>query len=695
MADRYTMTSLIAIEKRDGSKLNNCSDVSFESEETRVSSSDNKDLTMRQSRTIVQNVVKGIFHSNVVRANLSKSKLSTSSHIDESLGMDKRLKAWYTSLLEREEMQARISRKTGKRPEEMLFNLPVSVEQRDKGTIQRLLDFAGRMNPETLSKKTPGVLPAYIKRDTCSTVPELQETLPKPERKGKAIVKISGLPRTTKAEILGVVIPTKTRCKGDDSKWVNSKALDEHIEEKRDDIRHVVEFYPDIDKLEVVGTEFSYSHDEKIKLIKKHEIYTVSNTTCETEEPLMDHEQAISEVGAVIDPWRHVNVGIKINDKVLILDHEDCCQNLEYSYYFECEPYQVQLQNVVRLENIGKKCIHCTWHRIGQGTTLSDYWRTFKFGSFLFGDKEIVLLPGDVHFTKVVFQPFNVCIQRQLWKLSIHSQLVPCEKMSVTLTLHGKCVPPAMYLNKLRKLMANVIDKSNDLAMRNLALQQTELVSLIKPPEDLCPHKRELNDLDIFNNENIGYRCDRFDDIEILRTLYNSLKKPREPAWDLRLESIKQLILRISDPLEREQHFERFVLMKESINFDSDKKSDPILDHSSERERSCLIYVKGCIANGIDEWEELVATLEQRALNLEFQRFYTSLYQNNKDKTSQNEPETKPWLVPLKYDKPEQYVLKKLRSKKYYRDSIYIQTYSVICDIVENIVSVIESTDFI
>lgn len=691
MADRYTLTSLIAVERRNDSKLNNCSDISFGSEESRVSSSDNKDLNMRKSRTIVQGIINGIFHSNVVKADLSKSKLSTSSLIDDSLEMDKRLKAWYTSLLEREQMQTRISRKTGKRPEEMLFNLPVSVEQRDKGTIQRLLDFAGRMNPEALSKKTPIVLPAYIKTDTCATIPELQETLPQPERKGKAEVEISGLPRTTKAEILGVVNPTKTRCKGDDSKWVNSKALDQYIEEKGDDIRNVVEFYPDIDKLEVVGAELSYCHDEDIDLIDMPEIFTISDTTCETKET--DHGQAISEDGPVVDPWRHVNAGIKINNKVFILDIGGCCQNLRYSYNFECEPYQVQLKNVVRLENIGKKCIECAWHRMERRTNLSPSRGTF--GNFLFGDKNIVLLPGDVHITKVVFQPFHVCIHRQLWKLSINSHMVSCERMSLFLILYGKCVASAMYLNKLSKLMANAIDKSNALTMRNLAMKQSELAPLIKPPEDLCPHKRELNDLDIFNNVNIGYRCDRFDDIENLRTLYDSLKMPREPAWDLRLESIKQVILRITDPLEREQHFERFVLMKESINFDSDKRSDPISDHSSERERSCLIYVRGCIANGLDEWEELVATLEQRAFNLEFQRFFASLYQNNNDKTSQYEPETKHWLVPLKYDKPELYVLKKLRSKKYYRDSIYMQTYSVICDIVENIVSVIESTDFI
>lgn len=691
MAEIFKKLSMITIREQikhgNNSKLNNCSDIS--SEGSRVSMDENQDLTMHQSKSIAQGIIKGIFHSNLSKIDRSRSKLSTSSHIEDSLDMDKRLKDWYKSLKEREQMQRKISRKTGKRPKEMLFNLPVSVEQRDKGTIQRLLDIAGRLNPETLSQKTPSVLPAYIDRDTCLTIPELHETLPNLETKGQTTIEISGLPRTTKSEILRMVIPTETRCKGDNSKWVNSKALDKLIEEKSDYIRHVVEFYPDIDKLEVVGMGLSYFHDKDINMIDKAEMITISSTTSVTEDCLMVHEQTISEVDAVIDPWRHVNVGIKINNKVFILDYGIFCQNLEYSYYFECEPYQVQLQNVMRLENIGKSCIQCEWHCIDQKRKLSNYWG-FSIENFLFGNRSIVLLPGNVHFTKVVFQPFSVCNHRQLWELSIYLQMSSRERLSSTVILHGKCVPPAMYTNKLKKLMNKVIDKSNDLTMRNLAKRQSTVAPLIKPPEDLCPHKRELNDLDIFNNKNIGYRCHRFDDIESLRMLYNSLKKPREPAWDLRLVSIKQLILRISDPLERELCFKRFVRMKESINYDSDKRLESIIDYSSERERSCLIYVRGCIANGIDEWEDLVAMLEQRAFNLEFQRFYASLYENNN-----NEPETKPWLVPLKYGKPKLYVLKKLRSKKYYRDSIYIQTYSVICDIVENIVSVIESTDYI
>lgn len=687
MALNSKISSVITIreqtEIKNASKENNCSEIS-ESEDSRLILDDNRDLTMQQSKNIAQDIIKGIFHSNLSKIERSRSNFSTSSHIENSLDMDKRLKGWYKSLQEREQMQRKISRKTGKRPEEMLFNLPVSVEQRDKGTIQRLLDVAGRMNPETLSKKTPSVLPAYINRDTCLTIPELHETLPNFETKGQTMVEISGLPSTIKSEILGMVIPTQTEYKGDNSKWVNSKALDQHIGEKSDDIRHVVEFYPAIDKLEVIGTELSYFHDKEIYIIDRPEMITISGTTSKKEDSSMVLEQTISEVGTVIDPrWRHVNLGIKINNKVLILDHGGFCEHLEYSYYFECEPYQVQLQNVMRLENIGKRWIQCEWERIGDKRT---YRGTFSNENFLFGDTTIVLLPGDVHVTRVVFQPFSVCKQRQIWMLRFYLHM---SSLFYKVILHGKCVPPAMYTNKLKKLMNTVIDKSNDFTMRNLAQRQSALGPLIKPPEDLCPHKRELNDLDIFNNENIGYRCDRFDDIESLRMLYKSLKKPREPAWDLRLESIKQLILRILDPLERELYFERFVRMKESINSDSDKRSE-IRDYSSERERSCLIYVRGCIANGIDEWEDLVATLEQRAFNLEFQRFFASLDENNN-----NEPETKPWLVPLKYGNPKLYVLKKLRSKKYYRDSIYIQTYSVICDIVENIVSVIESTDYI
>lgn len=620
---------------------------------------------------------------------------TSSSVLEDSLEMDTRLQAWHKTLMEREQMQAKISRRTGKKPEEMLFNLPVSVEQRDRGTIQRLLDFAGRMNPEALSKKTPDVLPELIDKDTCLTKPELTETLPKAETMGETIVEISGLPNKTKREILRGFISSND----DQYKWKNSKVLKRHIEKKAEDIKHVLEFFPKIENLEVVG-EYALNtlNGKDGNLLAKEDIVSISSTTSLSEQSLVD-SQAVGEVELkiiddVIDPWANVNLGIKINDKVFIGDRKCFSRHLEYKYFFECEPFQLHQQTVLRLENIGKKFLLCEWQINDHKRRTVDCFLN-RCRNFLFGDQKFTLLPGDVYETKVVFQPFRVCLQHEQWELKINPSGFSFNHGSLSVILTGKCVPSTMYNNKLKSLIDKVIDDSNDLAMRKLAMHQSELAVLKKPHEDLCPHKRVLNEREIFNAQNIGYCCERFDDIEALRSFYNSLKMPRDPAWDLRLESIKQLILRLPNPSQRELQFETFMRMQESIVCASDKRPDTIIEHSNERERSCFIYVRGCIANGIDEWEEQVEVMEHNLFGLELNRFYQEMDELDKVDSVVNELEIKPWLLNLKHENPELYVLKKLRSKKYYQDSIYIQTYSMICDIVENIVSVIESTDYI
>lgn len=622
-------------------------------------------------------------------AKLSKSNDSSSSALVESLEMDARLQVWYNTLLQREQMQAKIHRRTGRKPEEMLFNIPVSVGQRDKGTIQRLLDFAGRMSPEALSRKTPVVLPELFDKNTCLAKPELTETLPKAETMGETIVEISGLPKTTKREILR----GKVSSNDDEFKWEHSEVLSQYIEDKADDIRHVVEFYPKIESLEVVGEEVLNVRNKDINLVVKEDIISISSTTYDSKPSSVEvNEVKPQTVADVSDPWADVNIGIKINDKVFIGDQICYGHNIEYKYSFECEPYQVQLQNVLRLENIGKRCLLCEWqlNAYKKITGIQNRCRSFLFG----GDK-IALLPGEVYMSKVLFQPFRVCREEEQWELKILPNTFSFRHSTLTVILSGKCVPPAVYSNKLKKLIDRVVDESNDLAMRKLVWHHNELTALVEPHEDVCPNKRVLNEREVFDIQNVGYSCERFDDIESLRSFYNSLKMPRDPAWDLRLESIKQLILRLPNPSQRELQFQKFMRLQESIICVCDKRSDTIVENSSEHERSCLIYVRGCIANGIDLWEEQLACMEQNSLSLELQSFRMETDEIDSVDSSITEAESKPWLLNLKYENPELYVLKKLRGKKYYRDSIYIQTYSMICDIVENIVSVIESTDYI
>ncbi|KAH8416065.1 hypothetical protein KR222_007457, partial [Zaprionus bogoriensis] len=663
--------------KDDGSKRNKYSFKSTPTEEIFHSFGDFKEVTIRDGKQIVEDLIEKVFEVDNGVAILSSSQPCSSKldFLKDSANMDKRLKLWYDTLKDREQLQARIKRRIGKRPEEMLFNLHTSVEPHDKGTIQRLLDFAGRMNPTRLSQKAPSVLPELIDSEECLAVAELQETLPKAERAGRVKVEISGLPRAAKKEIIGKKTPWENLPAIERSKWHHSKILEDHIAEKGTDIKRVLEFYPDINRLEVVGTNpFDLQHDDEIDLVIKKDDFTISSST--TESSLSDSEPDDEKSGSLLEGSVNINAGIKINDIVYIIDHKRSALNIEMEFRFECEPYQIQLQKVLRLENIGKRCITCEWQEVENRKRMTLFFGPC-FNCFLFDSDRFMLLPGEVHFVKAAFHPSCVCLIKERWELRIFPNIFCSKRDSLAIQLYGKCVPPAMYVNKINKLTNKVVTECNEQAMKRLGQMQAELVPLIWD-ETLCPHKRVLDEREIFNAQNKGYHCVRFDDLEILRTLYNTLKAPREPPWDLQLESIKNVILRLPDVLAREFYFQELRAMQDSMICGGDQQCTL----NFERERTCLIYVRGCIGNGIEEWEELMDTMEQSALKSELVRFYAQLGEESSE-------------ILMSESSPELHLLRKLRRNKFYRDALYMQTYSLLCDIAENIVSVIESTEHV
>lgn len=160
-----------------------------------------RDMTTRDAKGIVTDIIKEFFEKDNGHVSMSSSACSLQDNLCESLSMDPRLKLWYDTLQDRAVVQAKIQRKVGRRPDEMLINLPATVGARDKGTVNRILDLANRMNPTALVQKKPVEIPAQPDAQQC--LPPLQETLPRAEQLGKVRPEISALTRSTKEEIMG------------------------------------------------------------------------------------------------------------------------------------------------------------------------------------------------------------------------------------------------------------------------------------------------------------------------------------------------------------------------------------------------------------------------------------------------------------------------------------------------------------
>ncbi|XP_017093566.2 uncharacterized protein [Drosophila bipectinata] len=664
-----------------------------------------KEVTARDTKAIVTDIVKEIFDHNAGHASVSSSQCSLQNHLMDSLDMDPRLKLWYDTLQDRALVQAKIQRQLGRRPDEMLINLPTTVGARDKGTVTRILDLADRMNPTALVQRKPVVTPEQPDAQQC--LPPLQETLPRAERTGKVRPEISALTRATKQEIMGKPLqPKKNR-----TQWLQSKVLDERIERKSEDIKRVIDHFPETEDLEVVGScmqEVLLRHESRgnddepdIERLSASSMYSVSSSS---QLPVPEERRVQLDLQPTeIFPVK--GAAVKINDVLYYNSGRRCPQPEVASLTFECHPYQNMVKDLLRIENVGRLVVTCHWNMQDTGKRVSQAFApVYALDAFLMGDTAFTIFPGEVHVCRVMYRPRECHMLRLRYELRIFPNVLGTLRSCFVVRLCGKCVPSPVYTGKMKSIKEKVIAKSKKKMTDTLAQEHASLVPLIQPHEVVCPYERVFDEREVFNAQNPGYRCERFDDLETLKALYQKLKKPREPAWDLRLETIRQVILRLPQPSERELHFEELIEVEEAIKGggigsagDGDMLSPARFGRSTERDRSRFIYVRGCIGNGIQEWEEMMAAMEVSALKLEVTQFQAKLLEAeaNEGEDGEEPAEPKPWMQRLRQEDPVRYLLKRLRSRKAYRDSLYMQTYSHLCDLAENVVSVIESTQYV
>ncbi|KAH8285078.1 hypothetical protein KR054_004786, partial [Drosophila jambulina] len=668
-----------------------------------------KDVTQGDARKVVHTIVDSMFQTMCGACNASDSECSVNHALQESLSMDRRLKHWYNTLQDRAAVQAKIARQVGRRPDEMLINLPATVASRDRGTVERLLDLAGRMNPTVMVRRQPAVLPGHPVRDEqecqclpadpvcgeqqCTCLPDLLETLPRAERRGKGTMEVSGLPHVTKGEIMG----RNLEAPDNRAQWLQSKVLDARIEQQDDNIKRVLEFYPDVDSLEVVGAGYleGASPVPQIERVPAESMVSVSDTTEGSEE--MDQDEDVPPLPHP-NPELHASIvgrpSIKING-VLFHAGNRCASSEVGHTYFECHPYENVVKEVLVMENVGCQMFTFQWVAT-EPFRRANKTQMLQMDYFLISRTMFVVFPGEKYVCRALFRPRGCALVKLRLELRVYPHILG-SRSHLVLQLTGKCVPPPEYTAKLHRQLASVLDKSKQRLTKDLVQLQASLVPLLQPHEVVCPYERVFDEREVFNAENPGYHCERFDDLEALKALHHELKKPREPAWDLRLPTILSVILRQPTADQRRIHYERFIEIQESMRSGVDTSRPFPFGRNEERDRSRFIYVRGCIGNGIQEWEGMMASLELSALRSEVIR-YNARQRDLEEEDGydgEEDPEPKPWMRQLRLENTTLYLLKKMRSRKPYRDALYMHTYSHLCDVAEDVVSIIESTQYV
>ncbi|KAH8267137.1 hypothetical protein KR018_010361, partial [Drosophila ironensis] len=626
--------------------------------------------------------------------------------------VDKRLRYWKDMLQERRKIQQRVQDETGKLASEVLFNRRSTLDSRDEQTMKRLLDYADRMQGERLTSLAEPKIGDYLDPCTCELVTGPTVTHPTAERKGYKEVEIVGLPEVVKQEMLGKDALAQKVPPG----WMQSDFLDERIEQNFISIKNVLEFFPDLDNLQVTGTNVSKLRPVARTTLKGVDsMHTVTNSTAQicSEEytcgSMETTEYTTTETAEPV-PVPVPELGLNVNGVDYVPGECGITECHEILTRFCCDPFQRRVKKILQLKNIGRQTLTFSWKQstyfYNRGSLL-----LARDNEFLFDLEGFRLAHGESQTLMVLYQPRKVSIAVELWLLRVEPRIFCCRQESLLLRFHGRCTPPKDYMAKLVENQCATECKSDAEATNRLTEHLGDLVPLVVPPPACCPYERPLAEREQFNAENPGYNCDRFDDLEMLRAFHKRIKKPRERPWDLRLTTIKEYVLRVTDPKEREALFDEFSTLIAPLQGPV-VSLEKISQLDEQKQRSRFIYVRGVIGNGIAEWEELMFNVEESFYKPELQRFYLRLLSDFEEDAGDEEDANERMPTPmaaidheklveileaaeLDEDKVRVAVMRKLHHSKYFRDTLYIQTFSHLCNMAEDIVSVIESTEVV
>ncbi|XP_017078249.1 uncharacterized protein LOC108112644 [Drosophila eugracilis] len=618
---------------------------------------------------------------------------------DDDLDMDPRLRNWNRVLEQRQRIQKRIERQTGKRAEDVLFNRSATIDEAGKRMILRILDTADRSRPLDRLKEnvTMTSLKPRCDPNLCLEIKELFAVKPTLQE-----VEFIGLPEVTQKELAS----TQLAANEVESQFQRSEVLSQRLETKKRSIQRVLEFAPDLQQLQVTQTKMEPpAKGPPITKVSQSSLKDISDdSTFEEEEDLeldflvsfkegegdTEVEKILKDVENQVetqdlDEPQDLN-GLMVNG--MFLDYRQPSGPTSKNIYLmlECDPYERKVKMLLDIQNLSPKFVHVFW--LSKARLRSD--RATVDAELVFDRSEFILEPRGRRIIQVMFQPQTVGIFTQRWHLCLRRTPL-CGTRRLDVVIQGKCTMPAEFLRRLEGHKKVPLDKQQRLQAQSILNMQASLAPIIENPRPLCPYKRSLDDREVFNAQNYSYRCDRYEDLEILKGIYELAKKPRDRPWDLSIQALRNIIGKLESRFLREHLHNQLVKVLEPMKCNR-CSNFPLLEHNPEQERSRFIYVRGTISSTIDAWETMAFGLDEQFFKLELLRY---LSENPLPKEfgglSQKNRQQDPFETSVNIEVVEN-ISKRVKSSKYLKDSLYMQTYSLLCDAAEDIVSVIEST---
>lgn len=466
-------------------------------------------------------------------------------------------------------------------------------------------------------------------------------------------MELVGVPREANRELLDVV----TKRNVIKRKWLESQDLRQKISNMFPQIKDILEFCPDFNELEVIGKALLVHckcHMQtlySISTLNSQDSLRLTLNTPITPIPLSNPE----------DKPSLLKLAVLINGTTYQVGKPEFSPILERR--FVCNPYEYSYRVIMRIENNGLQTLSFKWKR-SEFFAYNDSLFNTDRAAFVFDTEPFQLVSGAFREVSVLFRPRKVGIIKQRWLLTTSPRIFMGFPSALTLNMHGRCKPPQEYLEAIE---AHVT--LSEQPVHPLHKKSTTQGSGLKEPITPCPYIRQLSSMEAFNQRNVGFHCERRSHIIELRKFFE-LVKPSESLlqWNYSVSMLIDLVCVQDDVRKRSELFKDLQILLAKLRGRSDQHRLACGDNPEnieQRNRSRLIFVHGIISNSVEVWEQKIWLLTSKMLRVE------QVQRSSRGNT-----------------------FKQMYSKSFC-DSLYIYTYNHLCDVVEDIVSVIESTEHV
>lgn len=467
---------------------------------------------------------------------------------------------------------------------------------------------------------------------------------------------IVGVPKEANRELLGVV----SRRNVIKRKWLESQDLTQKIRSEFPNIKNIIEFCPDFDELEVIGkARWQRGHCQQESV---YSVSTLNSESCINVSLNLPMNSEPIKLSNTEDRTSLLKLAVSINGTTYQVDRPEYSPILER--VFVCNPYEYSSRVVMRIENNGLQTLGFKWKR-SEFFAYNDSLFNHDCAAFVFDTEPFQLVSGAFREVTVLFRPRKVGIIKQRWLLMTKPHIFRGFFRALTLNMHGRCKPPQEYLEAIEALLT-----INTKAARPSWKMHNADKSVLREALTSCPYSRDLSAYEVFNERNVGFHCKGRSDLIELRKFFALVKPPESPLqWNF---SVGMLIDLVCVHEDIRQRCELFMELQELLAKLRGRSDHPRIacgenpQNIAQRNRTRFIYVRGIISNCVEVWEQKIWLLSSKMLKVRTVQDSNTRTRSYKQKYS-----------------------------KTFRESLYIYTYDHLCDVVEDIVSVIESTEHV